>query len=146
MLAALIMMSASQSYAETLPLNPDVRNDTLDQTICVRGWTKTVRPATSYTNGIKRRMMFDAGIPLEMMSEYRLDHLTPLSLGGSPTDVRNLRLEETSESRDKDRVEVCLSRSVCAGRITRAQAQQAIWENWRAAGRLCSGYSVIGDE
>src|SRR5262249_9192536 len=33
--------------------NPDVTQSTIGQTICVSGWTQTVRPPTSYTNPLK---------------------------------------------------------------------------------------------
>lgn len=31
--------------------NPDVTQATIDKTICVPGWTKTIRPPASYTKG-----------------------------------------------------------------------------------------------
>ena len=31
-------------------LNPDVTQANIDSTICVHGWTRTIRPPTSYTN------------------------------------------------------------------------------------------------
>jgi hypothetical protein len=37
--------------------NPDVTQDTISTTICVPGWTKTVRPPISYTNPLKRRLI-----------------------------------------------------------------------------------------
>src|SRR6266508_664195 len=41
--------------------NPDVSQDTIDQTICVSGWTATVRPPTSYTNPLKEQGIVDYG-------------------------------------------------------------------------------------
>ena len=95
----------------------------------------------SVTNEIKHRKLDAAGTPFSA-ADTKLDHIIPLALAGAPDDERNLVLQRNDESHDKDRVEVCLARSVCAGRITLAQAQRAIWENWRTAGRSCSGYSV----
>ena len=40
-----------------IALNPDVAEDTIDATICVSGYTRSVRPATSYTNGVKKKLM-----------------------------------------------------------------------------------------
>src|SRR5205807_8666163 len=37
--------------------NPSVTQATIRRTICVRGWTRTVRPPTSYTNGLKLKQM-----------------------------------------------------------------------------------------
>ena len=149
LLSILIIMYFGLSIsvlADALPINPDVTQETINQTICVRGWTKTVRPVVDYTNSIKRELMQKRGIPPEAESSIRLDHKIPLALGGSPAALPNLQLEEADESRQKDRVEVCLSRSVCKGKVSLSEAQLAIWNNWRSAARLCWGYSIIEDE
>src|SRR5439155_11220616 len=49
-------------------LNPDVRQDTIGRTICVQGWTRTIRPPSAYTSRLKA----------EQMREY--------ALGGSLSD------------------------------------------------------------
>jgi hypothetical protein len=138
-----ILTSAGISSADELPLNPLVNESTVTDTICVHGWTKTVRPSVNVTNHIKRRMMFDIGVPPEGEPGVILDHRIPLSLGGSPNAKDNFILQPTDESHDKDRVELCLSRMVCAGRIQLYAAQKAIWSNWRTAAKLCSGFTVI---
>ncbi len=33
--------------------NPAVTQDSIDQTICVSGWTKTIQPPASYTSKLK---------------------------------------------------------------------------------------------
>src|SRR4051794_16847852 len=38
-------------------LNPDVTQATIATTICVHGWTRTVRPPSSYTGDLKLRQM-----------------------------------------------------------------------------------------
>lgn len=143
--AALFVVALySAAEAEPLPLNPAVTQVTINQTICVHGWTKTVRPPVSYTGSIKRQMMADFGVPPEGEEDITLDHRIPLALGGSPDRPANFMLQPDDESKDKDRVEVCLARMVCAGKVTLTEAQTAIWDNWRTAGRLCTGYRVIG--
>lgn len=134
---------AGAAFAEDIPINPDVRQDTLATTTCQHGWTKTVRPPVSYTGIVKRRMMAEIGVPPEGEPDVILDHRIPIVLGGSPDDVSNFILQPADESKDKDRVEVCLARMVCAGKVTLAEAQNAIWKNWRAAAHLCAGYSVL---
>jgi hypothetical protein len=134
---------ATTALGAQMPLNPDVRQDNLDTTTCLRGWTRTVRPPVSYTGEIKRRMMAEIGVPPEGELDVILDHRIPIVLGGSPDDPRNFILQPADESKDKDRVEVCLARTVCAGHISLDQAQRAIWENWRTAGRFCQGFRVI---
>ena len=66
-------------------LNEAVTQATIRSTICVRGWTTTVRPPTSYTSALKLRQMTaygEAGPP----AAYQEDHLISLELGGDPTD------------------------------------------------------------
>lgn len=139
----MILFTVGHVIAEDLPLNPDVRQDNITQTICVRGYTRTIRPPANVTNTIKHEMLRVCGYSSDAMHDFILDHKIPLSLGGAPNNLRNFTLQTADSSKDKDRVELCLSRTVCAGKISLAQAQQEIWMNWKGAGRLCSGYSVI---
>jgi hypothetical protein len=41
---------------ETTPgvINPEVTQANIQQTICVKGWTTTIRPPASYTNSLKK--------------------------------------------------------------------------------------------
>jgi hypothetical protein len=69
--------TCSQSY---LPLpdssctpgsyNPDVTQSNISSTICVSGWTATVRPSTSYTNPLKAQGIIDYGYSDTNMSDY----------------------------------------------------------------------------
>lgn len=135
--------SCSQSY---LPL-PDpsctpgvyysaVTQSTINSTICVSGWTATVRPSTSYTNGLKAQGIIDYGYSDTNMSDYEEDHFIPLELGGSPTDPKNLWPEPhsgTKNSTTKDGVETKLKNAVCKGTVTLAAARSAIKNNWTTA-------------
>jgi hypothetical protein len=38
-------------------INPAVTQDDIESTICVRGWTRTVRPPRQYTEGLKREQI-----------------------------------------------------------------------------------------
>ena len=38
-------------------VNPTVTQDNIGSNICVRGWTKTVRPVVEYTQAVKRQQM-----------------------------------------------------------------------------------------
>jgi hypothetical protein len=120
-----------------LPLNPAVTQATIGSTICVPGWTATVRPPASYTNGIKVRLMRAEGLPLELIGDFQLDHRIPLALGGAPSDPRNHSLEGADDAERKDEVEKCLARAVCAGRIGLDDARRRIWSDWREAGTVC---------
>jgi hypothetical protein len=104
-------------------LNPDVTQATIGSTICVHGWTATVRPPVSYTNALKLTQMHaygETGGP----SAYQEDHLISLELGGDPTDPRNLWPEPYPRAADVDRIENELNAQVCGGKLTLAQAQQ----------------------
>lgn len=64
-------------------LNPAVTQASIGQTICVRGWTATVRPPESYTEALKREQIAQEGLP-GGLSSYEEDHL--LSGGGVADD------------------------------------------------------------
>ena len=86
--------SEERAYAEPPgALNVDVSQTTIHQTICVPGWTATVRPSTSYTNGVKLKLLREQGMAPSDASRYELDHHVPLALGGHPRDPRNLWLQ-----------------------------------------------------
>ena len=72
-------------------LNPDVRPETIDQTICVSGYTATVRPATGYTNGVKLKLLRESGIDVGQAGQYELDHVLPLAIE-PPRVLRRLQL------------------------------------------------------
>jgi hypothetical protein len=130
-----IFLALALSACAGIALNPDVNQETVPGTICISGYTKTIRPPTSYTNRIKYRMMREAGIPQSQSSDYALDHVIPLVLGGSPTDEDNLRFLTRKDNSRKSRIEVKLRRLVCSGQMTLADAQRAIYDDWEDAYR-----------
>lgn len=103
-------------------LNPDVTQSNINATICVRGWTKTIRPPTSYTNDLKQKQMreYRVGGP---QSDYQEDHLISLELGGHPTDPRNLWPEPYPRASAVDSIENDLNSKVCSGDLTLESAQ-----------------------
>jgi len=104
-------------------LNPDVTQETVGVTICVQGWTRTVRPTTDYTSALKLRQMRaygETGPP----SAYQEDHLISLELGGHPTDPRNLWPEPYPRAARVDTIENELNAQVCGGSLTLAEAQE----------------------
>src|SRR5882724_1684671 len=103
-------------------LNPDVTQANIDSTICVHGWTKTIRPPTSYTNALKRKHMREYGVG-GSQSDYQEDHLISLELGGHPTDPRNLWPEPYPRASEVDTIENDLNRQVCNGSLMLAEAQ-----------------------
>jgi hypothetical protein len=144
--ALIFLMAASPALAETIPLNPEVTQATIQQTICVRGYTRSIRPPVSYTNAIKKERMYEMELPLELISDFQLDHRLPLSLGGHPSDPRNLVMQDADEAHMKDEVERCLPAAVCAGAVSLSQAQEAMWRDWRQAKSLCTVHNSWGSE
>jgi hypothetical protein len=119
-------------------LNLNVTQANIDTTICVRGWTRTVRPSEAYTEQLKRAQIAQYGYADRFLRDYQEDHLIPLELGGSPNDPRNLWPEPHSAdggwgSVVKDRLERRLNQLVCRGVLPLAEAQRAIARDWISA-------------
>jgi len=104
-------------------LNPDVTQATIGSTICVRGWTRTVRPPVEYTNALKARQMRAYG-EAGPSSAYQEDHLISLELGGHPTDPRNLWPEPYPRASAVDQIENDLNAKVCDGSLSLRDAQE----------------------
>jgi hypothetical protein len=104
-------------------LNPQVTQATIRSTICVKGWTRTVRPPVSYTNALKAKQMpayGERGPP----SSVQEDHLISLELGGNPTDPRNLWPEPYPRAAQVDQIENQLNALICSGKISLAEGQR----------------------
>jgi hypothetical protein len=114
-------------------LNPDVHQETIGQTICVSGWTRTIRPPTAYTSELKAEQMREYGVG-GSPSGYQEDHLISLELGGHPTDRRNLWPEPRPRAEAVDRIENQLREQVCSGALTLAEAQEKISEIKHSSG------------
>ena len=116
--------------------NPDVTQDNIHETICVSGWTDTVRPPSSYTTNLKKAQIKEYRYRDKTPGSYEEDHLISLQLGGHPTDPQNLwpeRYDQRCGARIKDVVETRLKRLVCDGKLPLADARKAIAKNWVAA-------------
>jgi hypothetical protein len=132
-----LLAVAAPAFAAGLPLNPAVTQETIATTICVPGWTKTVRPSAHYTTAIKIKLIRELEIPEELLVDFELDRRIPLALGGASSEERNLELQPWDEAGGKDRTKTRLSRAVCAGNITLDEARLRIWADWRTAGKIC---------
>lgn len=114
-------------------LNPAVTQATIYRTICVSGWSASVRPPESYTEPLKEQQMAAYGNK-GRLGAYEEDHLVPLELGGSPTSPGNLWPEPGAAPNPKDAVEDAAHAAVCGQRISLAAARRAIATNWIAFG------------
>jgi hypothetical protein len=119
-----------------------VTEDNLATTICMRGWTETIRPSSAYTGALKLAQIVEYGYSDRSPSHYQEDHLVPLELGGAPRDPANLWPEPNDivlpdgteiGSSAKDNLEDDLHRRVCAGAMPLGDAQRLIAGDWIAA-------------
>jgi hypothetical protein len=113
-------------------INPDVTQATINATICVHGWTATVRPPVSYTNAIKRRLL----PPGHKLSEYELDHRLSIEDSGAPARPANLWMMIYADrygARVKDVLETRLRELVCSEKISLDKARSALLGNWLSA-------------
>ncbi len=112
---------------------PAVTQSTIATTICVSGWTKTIRPPVSYTDELKTQQIAQYGYSDTKLADYEEDHLISLELGGHPTDPRNLWPEPrygSPNAVNKDKVENYLKAQVCSGKMSLADAQKGIAADW----------------
>ncbi len=102
--------------------NPFVNQSNIHNTICISGYTATIRPVYSYTSNLKKLELRYRRMP-GTVSDYELDHFIPLELGGNPYDTRNLWMEAWANAHKSDPYENQLHKMVCNGSITLKQAQ-----------------------
>jgi hypothetical protein len=114
-------------------LNPHVRQSNVRRTVCVSGWTDTIRPPTSYTNRLKAQGIKDYGFKNSTLGHYEEDHLIPLSVGGSARSPENLWPEPYKGAfgaRVKDRLERLLHNRICDGTVRLAKARRD-FRHWK---------------
>ena len=118
-------------------VNPNVTQANIHQTVCVAGWTKTIRPPASYTNKLKLEQMAAQHLTGKP-ADYEEDHFISLEIGGHPTDPLNLWPQPYAGphgAREKDQVEDELHRRLCDGTMTLLDVQACIRADWVACGR-----------
>lgn len=119
-------------------LNPAVTQADIYQTICVRGYSRSIRPSERYTERLKRLQIHEYGYRDRWLRDYEEDHLVALSAGGSPTSPENLWPQPHDVvggwgSYAKDRLEARLHWFVCHRGLPLATAQRALANDWITA-------------
>ena len=152
LLAAGVTPAAAQDPAAAAPIMPNRQltpGDVLDVSLAdlqVRGYSKTVR---NVPIAVKRQVYASYGITHWVTGEYEVDHLIPLSIGGS-NSTRNLwpesYLTEPWNARTKDRLEYRLLVLVRAGKLDLHTAQQAIATDWIAAYKQYVGPDPVAEK
>jgi hypothetical protein len=107
----------------------------IHSTICVSGWTDTVRPDEGHTENLKIKQIRMYKYVTTNPFDYEEDHLIPLELGGAPYSPRNLwpEYDHGTIPNPKDAVEDALHNAVCDGRVSLRAAQHAIAHDWTTA-------------
>ena len=127
-----LALAEDNQYRRALPrveLTPGEVLDTPLKTICVPGYTKTVRNVPEKK---KREVFTRYGVVKTPSYKYEVDHFIPLCLGGS-NDIKNLwpqPYQLTWSALKKDKLEWKLCRMICSGEISVEEAREAITENW----------------
>lgn len=128
-------------------VNPAVTQATIAVTICVPGWTATIRPPSSFTTALKKQQLAASHLK-GTTKDYEEDHFISLELGGHPTSAKNLWPEPyrpTPGARQKDRVENFLHDAVCHGDLTLTRAQDLIKNDWYAVFLQIGAPALVGD-
>jgi hypothetical protein len=110
-----------------------VTEATVPETVCTRGWTATIRPPVAYTSALKKWLLKDRGLP-GTVSDYQLDHLISLELGGAPYSTDNLWMQPLDQAHRDDALENSWHKMLCAGGYTLKQARAAELAYKRANG------------
>jgi hypothetical protein len=114
-------------------IDPAVTPHNLQSTVCVKGYTATVRPDKRVTNRLKREQIRQYRYSDTDPRHYEQDHLIPLSIGGNPNDPRNMwpqPREGPWGADEKNDLEFVAYRLVCSGQLNLQEAQQRIAANW----------------
>jgi len=115
--------------------NPDVTQANIASTICTAGYTKTIRPPSTYTTSLKIK---------QLAADYKRygstktsfveeDHLIPLEIGGNPKSSRNLwpqLWDGAWGAHKKDQLENKIHSLVCSKAMSLEVAQGLFATNW----------------
>jgi hypothetical protein len=127
-----VQAKTSHCIASVLPdpaCSPGAVLTTDIKTICKVGYTATVRNVSTAT---KKKVFQEYDIPYSEHSNYEVDHIISLEIGGS-NDISNLFPESYTihnGARVKDTFENYLHKQVCAGKISITDAQYEISTDW----------------
>jgi hypothetical protein len=142
---AILILLAVRAFAGDPPLRPDphltpgatdpaVTQANIQTMICrAGGYTKSVRHTSE---ALKNEIYAEYRITVHPTGAYEIDHLIPLEDGGADVKENLWPQSYTSEpwnAHVKDKLENFLHRQVCAGKVTLADAQAALRDDWIAS-------------
>ena len=115
-------------------MTPGAVRTTDAREICSHG----TRELRHWSRDQDNQIMAEYGLPPGPHPDFEIDHLIPLSIGGSDEN-RNLwpeprrSIEPVWNAERKDQLEWRLRELVCSGGVDIAEAQRAIAEDWTEA-------------
>ncbi|MGZ8217381.1 hypothetical protein [Methylomagnum sp.] len=138
---ALFAAAAQSSELPDLNLTPgatdsEVTAANIKESICKVThftWTEGHMPPVSFLENIEKEQLKQYRYTDDNLKHYQMDHLIPLSLGGHPTDPKNIWpqvLLAKWSARRKDYLEQILHDKVCKGEVSLKDAQDQIRTNW----------------
>ena len=119
-------------------IDPSVTQKNIQQTVCIRGYTKMVRPPAYFTNKLKESQIREYGYTDTNPQHYEEDRLIPLNIGGSPDDPGNLWPEPRNSewnAEKKDELELKFYKLVCDNKMSLDEARKAMATDWITAYR-----------
>ena len=131
--------------------NPAVTQSTIKKTICISGWTATIRPKPSYTTALKIQQL-NSGYSVNgdtKPSDYEEDHLVPLEIGGSPTSPLNLWPELWNDplgAHLKDKLENKIHSLICKGQMSLATGRSVFTGDWTSYYKIYYGALPVSSE
>jgi hypothetical protein len=117
-------------------IDPEVTEANIKESICKSShftWTEGHAPPVSFLESIAQEQIQQYGYSDTNIKHYQMDHLIPLSLGGHPTDPKNIwpqALIAKWSARRKDYLEEVMHAKVCKGEIGLKEAQDLFRTNW----------------
>lgn len=119
-----------------------VTQNNIKKTICVKGYTKTVRYVP---DSIKKEVYEEYGIAHHDPGQYEVDHLIALTDGGS-NDISNLWPQPAPDYKYKDKLEVWVNKQICSGQMTLREGQKCLIKFNKCYKKILGAVSTLPDE
>lgn len=139
-----LALFATTAWAGDLPdpkitpgaTDPEVSEANIKESICKVThftWTEGHMPPPSFLEPILKEQLKQYGYDDTNLKHFQADHLIPLSVGGHPTDPKNIWpqvLLTKWSARRKDYLEEVMHDKVCKGEVSLKDAQEMFRTNW----------------